>query len=73
MKADLNHLDGVYIGYGWWRGRLGGVIQLDSFLSSFAVQIAELAYSLTYAADAESCEEQRSGARKLALEFMHQL
>ncbi|TFK33957.1 hypothetical protein BDQ12DRAFT_707153 [Crucibulum laeve] len=72
MKADLDHLDTFYIGGGWSRDGPEGVIQLDYYSSSFAIQFAQLAYSkLAQAEDPERCEEYRSRARQFALDFVH--
>ncbi|KAF8921571.1 hypothetical protein CPB85DRAFT_1271459 [Mucidula mucida] len=45
MKADLDHLDTFYISDGWSRDGPEGVVQLDYYSSSFAIQFAQLAYS----------------------------
>jgi hypothetical protein len=72
MKADLNHLDTFYIGEGWSRDGPEGVIQLDYYSSSFAIQFAQLVYSrLAEDFDPERCEEYRNRARKFALDFVH--
>lgn len=72
MKADLDHLDTFYIGDGWSRDGPEGVVQLDYYSSSFAIQYAQLVYSkLAQAEDPERCEEFRDRARKFALDFVH--
>jgi len=72
MKADMDHLDTFYIGDGWSRDGPEGVVQLDYYSSSFAIQFAQLAYSkLAQAEDPERCEEYRNRARKFALDFVH--
>ncbi|KAF8157200.1 hypothetical protein B0H34DRAFT_658030 [Crassisporium funariophilum] len=72
MKADLDHLDTFYIGDGWSRDGPEGVIQLDYYSSSFAIQFAQLAYSkLAQAEDPVRCEEYRNRARQFALDFVH--
>ncbi|KAJ7626262.1 hypothetical protein DFH06DRAFT_1304764 [Mycena polygramma] len=72
MKADLDHLDTFYIGDGWSRDGPEGVIQLDYYSSSFAIQFAQLAYSkLAQADDPVRCEEYRNRARQFALDFVH--
>ncbi|KAG6857095.1 hypothetical protein H0H87_009656 [Tephrocybe sp. NHM501043] len=72
MKADLDHLDTFYIGGGWSRDGPEGVIQLDYYSSSFAIQFAQLAYSkLARDEDPERCEEYRNRARTFALDFVH--
>ncbi|TFK69347.1 hypothetical protein BDN72DRAFT_616247 [Pluteus cervinus] len=72
MKADLDHLDTFYIGEGWSRDGPEGVVQLDYYSSSFAIQFAQLAYSkLAQKEDPERCEEYRNRARKFALDFVH--
>ncbi|KAF8076484.1 hypothetical protein FPV67DRAFT_1604999 [Lyophyllum atratum] len=72
MKADLDHLDTFYIGGGWSRDGPEGVIQLDYYSSSFAIQFAQLAYSkLAQNEDPERCEEYRNRARAFALDFVH--
>ncbi|KAF5324375.1 hypothetical protein D9619_011353 [Psilocybe cf. subviscida] len=72
MKADLDHLDTFYIGDGWSRDGPEGVVQLDYYSSSFAIQFAQLAYSkLAQGDDPVRCEEYRNRARKFALDFVH--
>ncbi|CDO76195.1 hypothetical protein BN946_scf185037.g18 [Trametes cinnabarina] len=72
MKADLDHLDTFYIGDGWSRDGPEGVVQLDYYSSSFAIQYAQLVYSkLAQKEDPERCEEFRNRARKFALDFVH--
>ncbi|KAJ7797497.1 hypothetical protein B0H14DRAFT_3114331 [Mycena olivaceomarginata] len=72
MKADLDHLDTFYIGDGWSRDGPEGVVQLDYYSSSFAIQFAQLAYSKIAAAeDPVRCEEYRNRARQFALDFIH--
>ncbi|OJT11780.1 hypothetical protein TRAPUB_11670 [Trametes pubescens] len=72
MKADLDHLDTFYIGDGWSRDGPEGVVQLDYYSSSFAIQYAQLVYSkLAQKEDPERCEEFRARARKFALDFVH--
>ncbi|KAI0356130.1 hypothetical protein OH77DRAFT_1503646 [Trametes cingulata] len=72
MKADLDHLDTFYIGDGWSRDGPEGVVQLDYYSSSFAIQYAQLVYSkLAEKEDPERCEEFRNRARQFALDFVH--
>ncbi|KAG5648988.1 hypothetical protein DXG03_000337 [Asterophora parasitica] len=72
MKADLDHLDTFYIGEGWSRDGPEGVVQLDYYSSSFAIQFAQLVYSkLAQNEDPERCEEYRNRARAFALDFVH--
>ncbi|KAG6829600.1 hypothetical protein H0H92_004069 [Tricholoma furcatifolium] len=72
MKADLDHLDTFYIGNGWSRDGPEGVVQLDYYSSSFAIQFAQLAYSkLAQKEDPERCEEYRNRARTFAQDFVH--
>jgi len=72
MKADLDHLDTFYIGGGWSRDGPEGVIQLDYYSSSFAIQFAQLVYSkLAQEDDPDRCEEYRHRARQFALDFVH--
>jgi hypothetical protein len=71
IKADLNHLDTFYVGDGWSRDGPEGVIQLDYYSSSFAIQFAQLAYSkLAQNEDPERCEEYRNRARMFAKDFV---
>jgi len=68
----MDHLDTFYIGDGWSRDGPEGVVQLDYYSSSFAIQFAQLAYSkLAQVDDPERCEEYRNRARKFALDFVH--
>ena len=72
MKADIDHLDTFYIGEGWSRDGPEGVVQLDYYSSSFAIQFAQLAYSkLAQNEDPSRCEEFRNRAKKFALDFVH--
>ncbi|KAG5724964.1 hypothetical protein E4T56_gene12495 [Termitomyces sp. T112] len=72
MKADLDHLDTFYIGGGWSRDGPEGVLQLDYYSSSFAIQFSQLLYSkLAQEEDPERCEEYRDRARMFALDFVH--
>lgn len=72
MKADLDHLDTFYIGSGWSRDGPEGVVQLDYYSSSFAIQYAQLIYSkLAQEIDPERCEEFRNRARQFSLDFVH--
>ncbi|TFY68802.1 hypothetical protein EVJ58_g799 [Rhodofomes roseus] len=72
MKADMDHLDTFYIGDGWSRDGPEGVVQLDYYSSSFAIQYAQLVYSkLAQAEDPVRCEEFRNRARKFALDFVY--
>ncbi|PIL34242.1 hypothetical protein GSI_03953 [Ganoderma sinense ZZ0214-1] len=72
MKADLDHLDTFYIGHGWSRDGPEGVVQLDYYSSSFAIQYAQLVYSkLAQNEDPARCEEYRNRARQFALDFVH--
>ncbi|KAF9078718.1 hypothetical protein BDP27DRAFT_1207213 [Rhodocollybia butyracea] len=72
MKADLDHLDTFYIGDGWSRDGPEGVVQLDYYSSSFAIQVAQLLYSkLAQKEDPKRCEDFRNRARMFALDFIH--
>ncbi|KAH9946995.1 hypothetical protein B0H21DRAFT_876994 [Amylocystis lapponica] len=72
MKADLDHLDTFYIGDGWSRDGPEGVVQLDYYSSSFAIQYSQLVYSkLAQAEDPVRCEEFRNRARQFALDFVY--
>ncbi|KAK0502996.1 hypothetical protein EDD18DRAFT_614322 [Armillaria luteobubalina] len=71
MKADLDHLDTFYIGDGWSRDGPEGIVQLDYYSSSFAIQFAQLVYSkLQQSEDPIRCEEYRNRARQFALDFV---
>ena len=72
MNADLDRLDTFYIGGGWSRDGPEGVIQLDYYSSSFAIQFAQLVYSkLAQEFDLVRCEEYRNRARAFAQDFIH--
>ena len=72
MKADMDHLDTFYIGDGWSRDGPEGVIMLDYYASSFAIQYAQLVYSkLAQDIDPSRCEEFRSRALQFAQDFVH--
>lgn len=71
LKADMDHLDTFYIGEGWSRDGPEGVIQLDYYSSSFAIQFAQLVYSkLAQKEDPERCAEYRNRARLFAQDFV---
>jgi hypothetical protein len=71
MKADMDHLDTFYVGDGWSRDGPEGILQLDYYSSSFAIQVAQLIYSkLAQAEDPERCEEYRNRARRFSLDFL---
>ncbi|KAI0695529.1 hypothetical protein BC835DRAFT_1273139 [Cytidiella melzeri] len=71
LKADMDHLDTFYIGNGWSRDGPEGVVQLDYYSSSFAIQFAQLVYSkLAQKEDPERCEEYRNRARAFAQDFV---
>nr|GAT53508.1 predicted protein [Mycena chlorophos] len=71
MKADLDHLDTFYIGDGWSRDGPEGVVQLDYYSSSFAIQYSQLIYSkLMNEEDPVRCEEYRQRARLFAVDFV---
>ncbi|KAI0321986.1 hypothetical protein OF83DRAFT_1096817 [Amylostereum chailletii] len=71
MKADLDHLDTFYIGDGWSRDGPEGVVQLDYYSSSFAIQYSQLIYSkLAQDIDPDRCEEFRNRARMFAQDFV---
>ncbi|KAI0265839.1 hypothetical protein BC834DRAFT_824517 [Gloeopeniophorella convolvens] len=72
MKADLDHLDTFYVGDGWSRDGPEGIVQLDYYSSSFAIQYAQLVYSkLARDIDPERSEEYRKRASKFAQDFVH--
>ena len=72
MKADFDHLDTFYIGGGWLQDGPEGVVQLDYYLFSFAIQFAQLVHlKLAQAEDPQRCEEYRNRARQFALDFGH--
>ncbi|KAJ3736637.1 hypothetical protein DFJ43DRAFT_512928 [Lentinula guzmanii] len=72
MQADLDHLDTFYIGDGWSRDGPEGIVQLDYYSSSFAIQVAQLLYSkLAQKEDPKRCEKFRNRARMFALDFIH--
>ncbi|KAF8987846.1 hypothetical protein BDQ17DRAFT_1402265 [Cyathus striatus] len=72
MLADLDHLDTFYIGGGWSRDGPPGVLQLDYYSSSFAIQFAQLTYSrLMQSEDPARCAEYRNRAKNFALDFLH--
>ncbi|KIP11634.1 hypothetical protein PHLGIDRAFT_83306 [Phlebiopsis gigantea 11061_1 CR5-6] len=71
LKADMDHLDTFYIGDGWSRDGPEGVVQLDYYSSSFAIQFAQLIYSkLAWNDDRERCAAYKERARQFALDFM---
>lgn len=71
IKADLDHLDTFYVGDGWSRDGPEGVIQLDYYSSSFAIQFAQLIYSkLAQKEDPKRCEDYQNRAKMFALDFV---
>ncbi|KAF4585053.1 hypothetical protein EYR40_001888 [Pleurotus pulmonarius] len=72
MKADLDHLDTFYLSGGWSRDGPPGVVQLDYYSSSFAIQVAQLIYSkLAKDEDPERSAEYQRRAQQFALDFLH--
>ncbi|THU84768.1 hypothetical protein K435DRAFT_971020 [Dendrothele bispora CBS 962.96] len=72
MKADLDHLDTFYLGQGWSRDGPEGVVQLDYYSSSFAIQVAQLLYSrLAEDVEPQRCAEFKKRATLFALDFVH--
>lgn len=72
MKADLDHLDTFYIGNGWSRDGPEGVVQLDYYSSSFAIQFAQLVYSkIMQTEDPTRCKEYRNRATQFAADFVY--
>lgn len=72
MKADLDHLDTFYLSGGWSRDGPPGVVQLDYYSSSFAIQVAQLIYSkLAKEEDPERSSEYQRRAQQFALDFLH--
>ncbi|KAF5355434.1 hypothetical protein D9758_006426 [Tetrapyrgos nigripes] len=72
MKADLDHLDTFYLGQGWSRDGPEGVVQLDYYSSSFAIQVAQLLYSrLAEDVDPDRSREFKERATTFALDFVH--
>jgi len=57
---------------GWSRDGPEGVIQLDYYSSSFAIQFAQLVYSkLAEKEDPERCKDYRQRANLFAADFIH--
>jgi hypothetical protein len=72
MKADMDHLDTFYIGDGWSRDGPEGVVQLDYYSSSFAIQYAQLVYAkLMEDEDPERSKEYKNRAVRFAQDFVH--
>jgi hypothetical protein len=75
MKADLDHLDTFQLRgeeSGWSRDGPEGVLQLDYYSGSFAIQFAQLAYSkLMQKEDPERCENYRKRALRFALDLLY--
>lgn len=75
MKADLDHLDTFQLRgeeSGWSRDGPEGVLQLDYYSGSFAIQFAQLAYSkLMHKEDPERCENYRKRALRFALDLLY--
>jgi len=68
----MDHLDTFFIGDGWSRDGPEGVVQLDYYSSSFAIQFAQMAYSkLASEEDPQRCAKFRGRAQKFALDFVH--
>lgn len=72
LDADLDHLDTFYIKDGWSRDGPEGVVQLDYYSSSFAIQFAQLVYSkLAATEDPERSKRYRDRATRFAQDFVH--
>ncbi|KAJ9116266.1 hypothetical protein QFC24_006783 [Naganishia onofrii] len=75
MKADLDHLDTFQLrgeDSGWSRDGPEGVLQLDYYSGSFAIQFAQMAYSkLMQKEDPERCENYRKRALRFALDLLY--
>jgi hypothetical protein len=75
MKADLDHLDTFQLRgeeSGWSRDGPEGVLQLDYYSGSFAIQFAQMAYSkLMQKEDPERCENYRKRALRFALDLLY--
>jgi hypothetical protein len=74
MEKDLNHLDTFYIpdSNGWSRDGPPGILQLDYYSSSFAIQYAQLVYSkLAEKTDPERSQRYKDRAKAFALDFIH--
>lgn len=75
MKDDLDHLDTFQLRgdeSGWSRDGPEGVLQLDYYSGSFAIQFAQLAYSkLMQKEDPERCENYRKRALRFSLDLLY--
>ncbi|KAJ7582700.1 hypothetical protein C8J56DRAFT_831543 [Mycena floridula] len=73
MLADLNHLDTFYIGDGWSRDGPEGVLQLDYYSSSFAIQTSQLIFAKLmwdYPGQRDRCIEYKNRAKRFAIDFL---
>lgn len=58
--------------HGWSRDGPEGVVQLDYYSSSFAIQVAQLLYAkIMERGDPIRTEEYRNRSQKFALDFIH--
>ena len=74
IEADLNHLDTFFIpsSNGWSRDGPEGVLQLDYYSSSFAIQFAQLIYAkLAEEWDTARSIRYKDRARSFALDFIY--
>lgn len=74
MEADLIHLDTFFIptSNGWSRDGPPGILQLDYYSSSFAIQFAQLTYaSLARSFDPERSAIYKKRALNFAKDFIH--
>ncbi|KAJ3128519.1 hypothetical protein HK098_004149 [Nowakowskiella sp. JEL0407] len=72
IQKDLKHLDTFYIGDGWSRDGPEGILQLDYYSSSFAIQTAQLLYAkIEGESDPGRAQEYKHRATLFALDFVH--
>lgn len=72
MRADLDRMEGFYLGEGWAADGVWGEggRQADYYSGSFAIQFSQLVYSrLAWDVDPERCERYRGRAREFATSF----
>jgi hypothetical protein len=72
LKADIEHLDGFYVGDGWSNDGPRSHLQMDYYSGSFAIQFLQLLYAkIRGEGDQGHGEEFRERARLYAKSFVH--
>lgn len=72
LEADLDHLDTFHRSGGWSNDGPAGVLQMDYYSGSFAIQYLQLLYAkINGDKDPKRAEEYKKRARMYAKDFLH--